>query len=322
MTLADHLLAACGSVNDLAGCVTSMSDSIVKAERFVIEDDVAHAGYQVIRSRPASMLAGIPLCRVPFQRVWLEWNGGVSMRAGFNPPTEDKPTPLRMGCLLETIDKGGQRGIMSWAWEQRNTGVYVCGMSAIFDWSKEPTFNPDLDDDAINTVMRSNRDWSKHIDDPAQREAVRGLLRHEDITMSPHTARLLEIMTRRNPVATVEMIQSWGHDITGEAPYVTALIMMLNSRNAVELLPNDLSKLNKARKKRGKPPLLSSVTTRLQISARHAREQRAGTISREAARAHMVRGHFKIRKSGIYWWSPFKRGDPTHPVPRKEYVVT
>ena len=38
---------------------------------------------------------------------------------------------------------------------------------------------------------------------------------------------------------------------------------------------------------------------------------RADLLSREEAGWHSVRGHFKIRKTGVYWWSPFYRVDPT-----------
>lgn len=48
----------------------------------------------------------------------------------------------------------------------------------------------------------------------------------------------------------------------------------------------------------------------------------ASGISREAARQHLVRGHFKIRRTGVYWWSPFLRGDGTRgTVKRVEYEV-
>jgi hypothetical protein len=45
-------------------------------------------------------------------------------------------------------------------------------------------------------------------------------------------------------------------------------------------------------------------------------------VNREAARQHLVRGHFKIRKTGVYWWAPFLRGDARHgTIKRHEYEV-
>jgi hypothetical protein len=39
-----------------------------------------------------------------------------------------------------------------------------------------------------------------------------------------------------------------------------------------------------------------------------------GDAERAAMRGHFVRGHFKQRASGLFWWSDFYRGDPTRPI--------
>jgi len=31
-------------------------------------------------------------------------------------------------------------------------------------------------------------------------------------------------------------------------------------------------------------------------------------MTRTEMRAHMVRGHFKVRRTGVYWWRAFVRG--------------
>ena len=41
---------------------------------------------------------------------------------------------------------------------------------------------------------------------------------------------------------------------------------------------------------------------------------------RGSVRGHFVRGHFKQRKHGIWWWGDFFRGDPAHTV-EKAYQV-
>jgi hypothetical protein len=62
-------------------------------------------------------------------------------------------------------------------------------------------------------------------------------------------------------------------------------------------------------------------TTHLRLSQAQTRAFRAGLLTREEAGRHSVRGHFKIRRTGVYWWSPFFRGDPTKLVQRQEYKV-
>lgn len=38
-------------------------------------------------------------------------------------------------------------------------------------------------------------------------------------------------------------------------------------------------------------------------------------------RAHLVRGHFKVRKSGVFWWMPFVRGNQKLGFVHKHYEV-
>jgi hypothetical protein len=115
---------------------------------------------------------------------------------------------------------------------------------------------------------------------------------------------------------------SWESDIEGEPPMIETVIGMMNSRNALDHRGVDLSALNKQRAKRGRPLFLPYRTTHLRLSQAQTRAFRAGLLSREQAGQHTVRGHFKVRKHGIYWWSPFYRGDPARPLHRQEYEVT
>jgi hypothetical protein len=38
-------------------------------------------------------------------------------------------------------------------------------------------------------------------------------------------------------------------------------------------------------------------------------------------RAHFVRGHFKVRKSGVYFWSAHQRGDPKLRFVHHDYIL-
>jgi hypothetical protein len=69
-----------------------------------------------------------------------------------------------------------------------------------------------------------------------------------------------------------------------------------------------------------KPPLTEFIVTRLNLSRGTANRGVALGLSREAARKHPVRGHFNVRKTGIYWWSPFPRGTD-EPIQRTRYAV-
>jgi hypothetical protein len=114
----------------------------------------------------------------------------------------------------------------------------------------------------------------------------------------------------------------WAADISGEAAFIQCAIALLNSRNCVTNEPVDLSKLNKARKTRGKSPLASYMITRLVLSKTQQRTAESLGLDRREAREHVVAGHFKVWKTGVYWWSSFKRGNPDLTIPRKAYKVS
>lgn len=63
-----------------------------------------------------------------------------------------------------------------------------------------------------------------------------------------------------------------------------------------------------------------SAYTLLSITAAENVEN-GGVVRKSEVDAHLVRGHFKRRKSGIFWWSPFVRGDG-EPRKRTAYIVT
>jgi hypothetical protein len=54
--------------------------------------------------------------------------------------------------------------------------------------------------------------------------------------------------------------------------------------------------------------LLDHWTVTLRLSKGLSRGLAQSGIPVHEIRAHLVRGHFKIRQSGIYWWSPHVRG--------------
>ena len=78
MRLSDHIIAERGGDSDTGGIFTSVANALQRAERFDLTDDVAPAAYQLTTSKPSSLLSVLPLWRVPYQKVWLEWRGGAN----------------------------------------------------------------------------------------------------------------------------------------------------------------------------------------------------------------------------------------------------
>jgi hypothetical protein len=112
-------------------------------------------------------------------------------------------------------------------------------------------------------------------------------------------------------------------DIQGEIAWVIAAICLLSAKGGVERTEVDLSKINKARKVRGKRPFVSHSTVKIALTADEEREARGSGMTQAEMRQHIVRGHFKVRAGGVYWWRPFIRGRAeAGTVIREGYRVT
>lgn len=108
---------------------------------------------------------------------------------------------------------------------------------------------------------------------------------------------------------------------------ILRLLLMINSPS--QILEVDAGADNRVidakRARQGRPPLANWRPIRFDIS----RFQQAGFVNgarpenqREIAE-HFVRGHFKLRKTGMFWWSPYVRNqmgeDPA--VNPRDYIV-
>ena len=103
---------------------------------------------------------------------------------------------------------------------------------------------------------------------------------------------------------------------------LVAILLLLNSRNATETGPElDLRAINRARTRKGDPPLLPLRPVILDITRRLRAARRAGISDAPSdIRAALVRGHFKVRKSGVFWWSPHVRGN-VGDISGRDYLV-
>jgi hypothetical protein len=203
--------------------------------------------------------------------------------------------------------------------------------AGVIDLAMVRRYTRGLTDEGAKAWMERSpfHDWSRHSSKASERKALQELGRHEMPWITPLTHGFFawcaqQAIGSEDRVTTFlrDIVRDgWEQDIEGEPPFAETIIAMMNSRNAIEHREVDLSGLNKARAKRGRPLFLPYRTTHLRLSQAQTRAFRAGLLSREEAGRHTVRGHFKIRKTGVYWWSPFFRGDPAKSIHRQEYKV-
>jgi hypothetical protein len=149
---------------------------------------------------------------------------------------------------------------------------------------------------------------------------------HEDrnrfgIVWSPYMRAYAEAYEReRGPIDPGHLVCQAAAigDITSEPGMLQSIVLLINSRNFPSAETVTISgRLNHQRVRKGRAPLLDY--TKIQIRLSRALSQRAGVAGEQSpSRMHVVRGHFKVRKGGIYWWSNHTRGDPLQGVVRQQ----
>jgi hypothetical protein len=313
--LADELAAPGGApwARGFGVAIDAFAAEIRRAARFDLDPAVILAAHAV-RESPIDVRArALNLTRLPFRSSWFEWPGRVGGRFS-KDASADRPAPRRLGALV-LVDESCQRGSMDFAWVQDEAwtgGVNVCPLRVTFDWRDEPGPLADLrrrrppDDIAagIRAEFGSRPDIRRASDESLVADHLRfGLVE------SPHWISALRICGEAGYRKLMEASMS---DIEGEPDILRCVLMVLNSRNMVEREYRPApERLNRARAKSGKPPLMDTTTIRVKLSrAMQARATDSGTDPRHPSRAHVVRGHFKIRKTGVWWWSPHVRGEP------------
>lgn len=106
---------------------------------------------------------------------------------------------------------------------------------------------------------------------------------------------------------------------------------LMHCKNVEQVKSPPISpELQRARERKGKPPLLRFKTLRIEPFGQQKMSVGTANGYREESAFHICRGHFKTFKedaplfgklTGTYWWPMHTRGDRAHGEVRKDYEV-
>lgn len=99
---------------------------------------------------------------------------------------------------------------------------------------------------------------------------------------------------------------------------VSTVIFLNSNRISIVRDGNDISRLNMARKRRGKLPLMEYKVLDILPAIKSSMSLVAGDNKN---RLHWRRGHFKARKTGMFWWNPHMAGNKELGMIEKDYRV-
>lgn len=326
-----------------------LNESIKRSQRFLLDDDFLEVTHKVSSTSNTNILKALPLARLPYRSVWIEFNE-QARRHLFFPSKKGNPfldEVRRVGYFVEEKPGDGNRqrvALHKITW-RKSGEIDVSPFEIWMDWSEHPpklmpivtgqfiemvkTINGLAG--AVLTGLAGEEVRAAHANEEPrtlteeEEKAVQDLMWRFKISLSHYHIDFWEKASRRSPMpADVEKwLLATGIDHGNDALFLYCIVCLLNSKNILSEETVDRTEENKARRRQNLPPRCD-VYRKITINFDRAQVNRAKSAGVEdpaKMRRHMVRGHFKRKKNGIFWWNDFERGDASLGYAHKDYDV-
>lgn len=297
--------------------------------RFVLSDELTRLCTALAYSRGARQLACADLLRIPAQSVWIEWCDSVCLkelgRYGFKMPASDVKGLGHRGALIRAA-RDGRSGVIRTFWTLGTSGtnqdLLASSMEAYFDFDTPEDEEPTCPEFALpKPAAEPDHDMAAKV--------VSGWLEDESDLLKRYfrfryerswadyyrCARLSadkEAAIARHALGT----------IAADIPMLLAFFLLLSTRNGLPQRPQILSRLNRARARSGKAPLLDHIEVLSPVLPEAYPVPGSDVIGgRRAPRLHHVRGHLFRRGSELFWRVPHLRGNARAGVVRSRTVT-
>lgn len=246
--------------------------------RYVLDVAASYACGDLVRNGDGLFEPENPLFRMPVETFWLEC---FAEREG-----DAKGPNKRVGYLVRSGD-GGRAGTITPFTETGNGMTQQLPGQIWFDLDAP--------------IVRKQGMYAlrhPHIGHLA------GLLKHCVLVPDQDRLAAMHVSAGVNTTPLVALAEGTWFAL----PLLFAFVALLNSPQLVETRASDLDRLNRARARRGRAPLLDHVEVRLALGDT-SRTGSCGTEARVSPRLHFVRGHVVRRSGKTFWRQPHLRGD-------------
>lgn len=256
---------------------------ITMAQKFILTKEFSIAADGFVDNYP-ELEKVVPFCRLPFPLMWIEWMHDDRPHWDQSGPYKARPvdkkrhqlSSLRIGLLLQQYgdNPGKWRAHLFWSLKEKpegGTSEYNGSLAALDMDMSHPLDGVDI-----------------------------SRFTHADFGYKLVESLPADIQSQLGEYA----LEDWG----GEMRFMIAVIGLLNARNVVYQVPVDKERHNAKRIKNKQLPLFSHKLLKIkpEIYVRDWRDSQEQ--QHKDLRMHFVRGHFKHRKTGLFWWSMYVRG--------------
>lgn len=293
------------SVTRLTGAADFTQDILRCPTRYILCDDLTRLCTALAYSKGARTLACADLLHVPAERVWIEWCEAPWLvelsQYGFRPTRERVQSAGRRGALIQS-SPDGRRGLIRtfWAMGATDIDVLVSSMEAYFD------LDTPEGEDPVAPDLRGRSAISVFDHALGRSDILRRCFRFRfETTWSDYYAGAALSTVEKDAIARHAL-----GTIAIAIPVILAFFLLLATRPSLPRRPLMLERLNRARSKSGKSPLLEQIEvfSPLLPSCPPSISGSSG-VTRRTPRLHHVRGHLVRRGSQIHWRLPHLRGN-------------
>lgn len=195
-------------------------------------------------------------------------------------------------------------------------------MLGVEKWIPEP----------IQALVSVGRNFVEVLNDPTISDYHKDFIQSKELPENPDETYILfyyvsdkELHTMTTPEMQDYQIESLQTNIL----YLNIFLMLLNTQNIVTEVIEAPDKLNKKRRKKGKPPIFSYKILKIDLPNQYKKYEKKPHQGGEN-RIHFCRGHFKTytdekplfgRVTGRFWIPRHVRGNKKKGVIQKEYTV-
>jgi hypothetical protein len=324
--LIDDLVAngAPGSGSDIS-CLFPVLRS---AQKFILNAEFT-AVAEALTSDFTGLVRAFPFCRLPYPVTWIEM---IHLdRPGFASAPMQAPkwqvAPQRVGYLLTATRSDLSAWKASLFWSSKHYGCSCPPIAIEFDMTNSFGDSAIPSDEEMEAQTKASlvlENVPRHPGWASADDSVRAaMLHHTNVCWPDYPLPMLDGIRLDLHPKVYSIIEDLARsDWAGEPSFILATIALLNAKNATETEEVDHAEYNRKRARRGRLPLFSHRVVKI---ARRQHKRTSGHPSAPgdytAMRGHFVKGHWKHRSSGLYFWRPHARGDFVRGVVHKTYRV-
>ena len=287
-------------LNNTADCAEKVARCPL---RFVLSDELTRLCTALAYSKGSRTLECADLLHVPATSLWLEWCAlpweCELAQYGFAMDERTRARGGRRGALLDA-SPDGRRGLVRTFWtDDLDEEALASSVEAYFDFDVASGEDPEppnhssiaplrvVDDthngeDVLSRCFRFRyeRSWREYYDRATLPKAERDAL-------------------DRHALGTIAI----------SIPVILAFLLLLGTKTGLPRRTESLERLNRARAKAGKSPLLEHIEVCSPLMAPY-RDSGAclSEATRRRPRLHHVRGHLVRRGNELFWRVPHLRG--------------